>query len=342
MTPSKEKDYLRREQLLDIIGLLTKVVQQGLDLASIMHMVTEETVRLTHSDGAVIEIAEGADMIYKAASGLAADQLGLRLPISSSLSGYSIQTGQTLLCLDSEHDERVNLQACRTIGLRSMIVHPLKNKSINVGVLKVLYSVPNAFGNREIEIVRLMSDLIAALMYTAIEYGMDELYVKATTDQLTGIPNRALFFDRLKRNILESQRTGEKFSIAIFDMDGLKPINDRLGHRAGDAAIKEVALRAKGSIREYDTISRLGGDEFGIILYKAKMLQDAEHLGNRIKYLMNKEFLFENKSIPLSISIGCAVFPDDGASIDELVETADFRMYKEKSEQKTISNNQKS
>lgn len=328
------KGYLQREQLLDIISFLTKVVQQGLDLASIMHMVTVETTRLTHSDGAVIEVAEGSDMVYKAASGLAENQLNFRLAISNSLSGFSVQTGRTLVCLDSERDERVNLQACRAIGLRSMIVHPLKNKNQNVGVLKVLYKAPNAFGNKEIEIVRLMSDVVAALMSTAIEYGMDELYKKATTDQLTGIPNRALFFDRLKRHIIESNRTGDKFCIAIFDMDGLKPINDNLGHRVGDVAIREVAERAKKSIRECDTISRLGGDEFGIILYKTKSLGDAENLCNRIRSLMNKEFSFENKNIPLSISIGCAVFSEDGGSIDELVETADLRMYKQKSEKK--------
>lgn len=330
MTNNQFKDYLPREQLLDIIGLLTTIVQQGLDLKSIMRLVTTEAIKLTNSDGAVIELVEDGFLVYTDVSGLAEHQIGLKVPINNSLSGLAIQTGQTLVCLDSELDKYVNIDACRTIGLRSMIVTPLKNGDQNVGVLKVLYIKPNAFSNREIAIVELMSDLIAALMYTAIKFSMDELYLKATTDQLTGISNRALFFDRLKRILSESRRTGDIFSIAIFDMDRLKSINDKQGHRTADAAIREISRRAKESIREYDTISRLGGDEFGLILYKTKTLKDAENLCSRLVSLISEPFFYENKQLQLGISIGCSIFPDDGDTIDELLETADSRMYENK------------
>lgn len=319
-----------RDQLLDIIAIQAKVVQQGVDLASIMQMVISETERLTHADGAVIELAEDGEMVYRAASGLAEKQLGLRLPIANSLSGYAVESGEMLICADSEKDNRVNQDACRAVGLRSMIVNPLKFKDKNVGVLKILYKTTNAFCCKDIQIVKLLSDLIAASMFTATEYGSNELYIKATTDQLTGISNRALFFDRLRRNLLESKRTKELFGIAVLDMDGLKPINDLLGHRAGDAAIKEVALRAKASIREYDTISRLGGDEFGIIFSKIHNAADAEILCNRITLAMNNEFIFEDKNIHLSVSVGFSIFSEDGKSIEELIENADRRMYKNK------------
>ena len=325
---------LTRKQLFDIIALQTKVVQQGLDFASIMQMVTSETQRLTRADGAVIELAEAGEMVYRSVSGLAENQLGLRLPIAESLSGSAVNSGETLVCSDSEKDERVNRAACRTVGLRSMIVNPLKYKNENIGVLKILYRKENAFSGKDIEIVKLLSDLIAASMYTATEYGINELYIKATTDHLTGIPNRALFFDRLRRNLLESKRTKEKFGIAIIDMDGLKLINDQLGHRAGDAAIKEVALRATALIREYDTISRLGGDEFGIILNKITEQTGAKNLCSRIVISMGNEFIFENSNIPLSVSVGFSIFGEDGETIEELIEIADRRMYVDKKQKK--------
>ncbi|WP_316672919.1 sensor domain-containing diguanylate cyclase [uncultured Tolumonas sp.] len=326
-------------QLLEIIALQTNVVQQGLDLASIMQMVTRETQRLTHADGAVIELSEAGEMVYRAVSGLAENQLGLRLPMANSLSGYVVEVGKTLVCYDSEQDERVNREACNAVGLRSMIVNPLKFRDENIGVLKILYKRPNAFAHKDIEIVKLLSDLIAASMHTATEYGVNELYIKATTDQLTGVSNRALFFDRLRRIILESQRSGEIFGIVIFDMDSLKQINDHLGHRAGDAAIKEVALRVNTSIREYDTLSRLGGDEFGIILNKIHGIEDAKTLYQRITTSLNHAFIFEKNNIPLHVSIGYSIFDVDGKNIEELIEVADRRMYKEK-EAKRIVNKQ--
>ena len=115
-----------REQLMQIINIQTEIAKLGLDLGGVMQYVVEQTLPLINADGAVIELAEDGEMVYPAATGIAKDQLGLRLRIDASLSGLCVTTGETLFCGDSETDPRVDSFACRKVGLRSMIVIPLK------------------------------------------------------------------------------------------------------------------------------------------------------------------------------------------------------------------------
>ncbi|MCE1252641.1 MAG: sensor domain-containing diguanylate cyclase [Anaerolineae bacterium] len=328
---------LSQGQLLKIINIQTQVVQQGLDLSSIMFLVAKESQELTGADGAVVELAEDGDMVYRAATGTAENQLGLRLPINTSLSGLCVKLGETLICDDSETDPRVDREACRKVGLRSMVVNPLKFNGKTVGVLKLICKKTGAFGENEVQIVNLLSDLIAASMYMAVEYEEKELYVKATTDSLTGISNRALFYDRLRLVLSQSQRKQEGFGVVLYDMDGLKRINDILGHRAGDSAIKEVAHRARAQLRDFDTISRLGGDEFGIILNSVSTKKDIDNFCDRVSSAIQNNFIFEDQQIKLSVSMGYSLYSEDGREINQLIETADQNMYVEKRNKKMRS-----
>lgn len=124
MDAGKPKHVPTRAQLLNI-RLQTNIAQLGHDLGSVMALVVERTLSLVVSDGAVIELAEGNEMVYRAASGIAAPQLGLRLNLGTSLSGLCVRTGQQLICQDTERDPRVDLQLRRALGIRSMLVVPL-------------------------------------------------------------------------------------------------------------------------------------------------------------------------------------------------------------------------
>ncbi|VVU48632.1 GAF domain-containing protein [Burkholderia anthina] len=124
--------------LLRIIATQTEIAKLGLDLGSVMAYVTEQVPHLTGASGAVVEFAEGDDMVYRAASGSAAGMLGLRLRRSGSLSGLCVTRGELLHCTDSETDPRVDRDACRRVGLRSMLVMPLMHADTTVGVLKVM------------------------------------------------------------------------------------------------------------------------------------------------------------------------------------------------------------
>ncbi|OJA61214.1 sensor domain-containing diguanylate cyclase [Burkholderia ubonensis] len=318
------------ETLLRIIAAQTEIARLGLDLGSVMAYVADLMPRLTRAAGAAVELAEGDDMVYRAASGNAAGMLGLRLRRSGSLSGRCVTEGEMLRCVDSETDPRVDRDACRRVGLRSMLVMPLTHLDTTVGVLKVMSPKVNGFSPADAGTLRLMAGLIAAAMFHAARNEANELYLRATHDALTGLPNRALFYDRLRQSMHAALRGNGRLGILNIDMDGLKPINDVLGHRAGDAALRETATRMMGVVRRSDTVARLGGDEFGVILPNIRGRDDAQTQSDRLARQVSAPFEFEGRPLALGVSVGIAVLPDDGTEMDALIEHADQAMYEVK------------
>lgn len=318
------------ETLLRIIAAQTEIARLGLDLGSVMAYVADLMPRLTRAAGAAVELAEGDDMVYRAASGNAAGMLGLRLRRSGSLSGRCVTEGEMLRCVDSETDPRVDRDACRRVGLRSMLVMPLTHLDTTVGVLKVMSPKVNGFSPADAGTLRLMAGLIAAAMFHAARNEANELYLRATHDALTGLPNRALFYDRLRQSMHAALRGNGRLGILNIDMDGLKPINDALGHRAGDAALRETATRMMGVVRRSDTVARLGGDEFGVILPNIRGRDDAQTQSDRLARQVGAPFEFEGRPLALGVSVGIAVLPDDGTEMDALIEHADQAMYEVK------------
>lgn len=144
------QNSLSSNVLMEIIHIQTEVVQQGIDLSSIMDLVTRRTQQITNADGASVELIEKNELVYSAASGIAERYLGLRLNIENSLSGECIKTRVPLISNDIEHDDRVNKEACRQIGLNSMIVIPLICNNDVVGVLKVLSAEAGHFNDGSI------------------------------------------------------------------------------------------------------------------------------------------------------------------------------------------------
>ncbi|OTG82015.1 GGDEF domain-containing protein [Acinetobacter sp. ANC 5054] len=324
-------------QLMSVIQTQTKIAKLGLDLNAVMTVVAEQAQLITNAKGAVVELAEDGDMVYRAVSNGASHLLGLRLYIQNSLSGMCIEQKQTLYCNDSENDPRVDREACRRVGLRSMAVVPLIHCDEGVGVLKIYSEQVDAFKEEDLHILSLMSELIAAAMYHATRYGATELYKLATQDSLTGLANRALFVDFLRQGIEKARNNKKVLGILMIDMDGLKPINDQFGHRIGDAALKEIAQRILSETRQDDLVARLGGDEFAVILSNIANQERAKSAMNRIAESCGLPFAFEQISLKIGASVGLALFPEDAQSIDQLLELADLKMYANKRERKQVN-----
>ena len=332
------QNSLPSDKLIEIIKIQTEVVQKGMDLSGIMDLVTHRVQDITEAHGACVELIVNNQFMYSATSGMAENFLGLRLSTKNSLSGECIKVKTTLICNNIDTDNRVNKGACRKIGLKSMIVTPLICGNDVVGVLKVLSAYTGYFSEDRIKILELMSGLIAAVMLNVKKNEESELYYKATHDSLTGIPNRSLFYDRLRQKLSQAAMEHESFGIILLDMDGLKEINDSCGHRAGDAAIKEVALRIKKTLREFDTVSRLGGDEFAIIVATTVGGNDLLSLTKRLECEIIKPFAFERRNIKLRASMGYALFGEDGIELEALIEKADREMYEMKKNHKGLEN----
>lgn len=325
-----------QKQLLAVIQTQTAIAKLGLDLNAVMTLVAEQAQLITHAKGAVVELVEDGEMVYRAVSGGAAHLLGLRLGQQNSLSGLCVEQNKILYCEDSEVDVRVDQMACRKVGLRSMAVVPLIHCGDAIGVLKIYSEKIAAFKEGDLQLLTLMSELIAAAMYHATKFGAQALYKLATQDQLTGLANRALFLDCLRQGLLTAKQNNKKLGILMIDMDGLKGINDLHGHRLGDVALKEIAQRIKQSLRHDDLVARLGGDEFAVILASVENQELARQAMNRISETCGLPFVFENLDLKIGASLGLAIYPKDAEGIDQLIECADLNMYHDKRSRKQI------
>jgi len=316
--------------LMEIIRLQTEIAKLGLDLTSVVNEVVERIPTLTNAEGAIVEYSEGDEMVYRGASGIGRPLLGTRVKRDASLSGLCVREGQILRCDDVLADPRVDCEPCEHAGIRSMVVAPLKHHGSAVGVLKLVSTSTYAFTARDVRVLELMSELIAAAMYYAARNETNALYQQATHDSLTGLANRSLFFDRLRHRISAGRRQVDPLGILVIDMDGLKRVNDSCGHRAGDAALREMALRISRIPRRSDLVARLGGDEFGVILCDISERNDLLTIVERLSIETDQPFRFEGRTLDLTASIGAARFPDDGRDVDALLEAADRSMYQVK------------
>ncbi|MBW3565054.1 MAG: EAL domain-containing protein [Acidobacteria bacterium] len=149
-------------------------------------------------------------------------------------------------------------------------------------------------------------------------------------DELTGLPNRALFFDRLIMATQHSGRRGGRLAVFFLDLDRFKNINDSLGHSVGDALLRVTAERLRNVVRSEDTVARFGGDEFIVIIQGIQAPDDAVKVAHKVLEAMRRPFVAFGRELVVSCSIGIALFPEDGTGAEELVRNADSAMYRAK------------
>ncbi|MCG6116969.1 MAG: diguanylate cyclase [Aquimonas sp.] len=157
-----------------------------------------------------------------------------------------------------------------------------------------------------------------------------EISHNAHHDLLTGLPNRRLLLDRLGQASRQAIRSHRMLAVLFLDLDGFKQVNDSFGHEAGDHLLIEVAARLKGCVRQEDTVARLGGDEFTVILAGVWQRQDVELVAHSIIAALAMPFPIAEQSAHISASIGCALFPEHGASPEALLRAADQAMFRAK------------
>ncbi|MBT8128572.1 MAG: sensor domain-containing phosphodiesterase [Gammaproteobacteria bacterium] len=157
----------------------------------------------------------------------------------------------------------------------------------------------------------------------------ERMQFKAMHDELTGLPNRALNDDRLEQTVTRASRENSSFAVLLLDLDRFKDINDTLGHGIGDEVLRIVASRLNSGIRESDTISRIGGDEFCAIVEGTERVV-AENIALKLANAIEPPFQINGHTLQVGTSIGIAVFPDDGMTPELLIQHADIAMYEAK------------
>jgi len=164
----------------------------------------------------------------------------------------------------------------------------------------------------------------------ALQSSQDTAQFLAFHDTLTGLPNRALFDERLRRALLSIRGGDGRIALICLDLDRFKQVNDSLGHPAGDELVRQVALRLTGAMRPSDTVARLGGDEFAIILADIRNVRTAEDMCGRLLGDIAAPFDIQGEQVFITASIGIAVAPDTTDSADELLRKADIALYEAK------------
>ncbi len=163
----------------------------------------------------------------------------------------------------------------------------------------------------------------------------DELIsYQAYHDILTDLPNRVLFKDRLGLAVLQARRNNSSLALMFIDLDRFKLVNDTLGHAIGDELLQQAAVRLKACLRRCDTLARLGGDEFTVVLPELNDRQDAALIAEKFLECLQLPFQLAGQSVHISASIGIAIYPADGESIDELIKNSDIAMYNMKADGK--------
>lgn len=146
-------------------------------------------------------------------------------------------------------------------------------------------------------------------------------------DELTGLPNRSLMRDRIQNNIARLKRYDEKFAVLLIDLDHFKRINDSLGHMAGDELLKEVSARMRNCLRESDTVCRIGGDEFVVILNNIDTTNDVEVIVKKVIHAVSEPVKIGQNTIMVTFSLGVSMAPDHSSDLDDLLRFADIAMY---------------
>lgn len=243
---------------------------------------------------------------------------------------YVSRTGHPLLLKrtspaglpDSLRDAAAQVAPC-WLGL------PLATGNGIIGALVVMEkSASPCYTERDQELLQFVSTQIA----TAIDRKRlhSQLLHMAQHDALTGLPNRMLLLDRLDTALARARRNIHGFSLLYVDLDKFKPINDLHGHETGDKLLQEVAKRISQCVRDTDTVARIGGDEFVVLLDRACLIGDAELVAEKIRAELCNEICIRDLQLFITPSIGIAVYPEHGGTAQQLLKYADDAMYQMK------------
>ncbi|HZV62253.1 MAG TPA: diguanylate cyclase [Methylophilaceae bacterium] len=165
---------------------------------------------------------------------------------------------------------------------------------------------------------------------TLLKEQQQNLERMAYHDPLTGLPNRTLFFDSVNQALARTRRKNELLAICYLDLDDFKPVNDSMGHKAGDQLLIQMSERIRNTLRAHDVVARLGGDEFALLLNGLESPQEASHTLDRLLVVIGEPYELNGQMIHVKASIGYTLYPLDDSGLDELVQHADKAMYRSK------------
>ena len=315
---------------------LSQDLGASLSLGETLSVFSVKLKRLVPYDSIAIYVVRGDVLVPEHTSG---DNFrlfaSLKIPVGQGLSGWVAQNRKPIINGNPSVEPGYLNDPTRFSTLRSALALPLEGLSGVVGVLALYQAEPDAFTSDHLRILLAVTSKMALAIENALKYQQAEN--SATTDYLTELPNARSLFLELDRELARCKRESTSLTVMVCDMDGFKQINDRFGHLEGNRVLRLFAQALKQSCREYDYVARMGGDEFVVIapgLPAEGAAKRAEHL-RELARQAGQEICQEDI---LSLSVGRAVYPEDGLDAEGLLAEADRRMYLEKQQQPNRKN----
>ncbi|KYZ78016.1 hypothetical protein AXX12_00275 [Anaerosporomusa subterranea] len=248
------------------------------------------------------------------------------MPIDQGIAGTVYRTGKPMIANDfSEWRNRYSVSA-QFEELCSVLQIPLKSEGEVVGIIGLAYcEEQKAFGSNELEILSRLAELASIALDNAII--VKTMWRMAYYDSLTGLPNRAYLQERLARELEKASRGEATGTVLFIDLDDLKMINDTLGHSCGDSVIVKAGACILAAAGEHSVVARIGGDEFIVLLPNESDQTKAGCLADNMVKLLSRDYEIGDSRIHMSASIGIALYPSDGGTVEDIFKNADLAMY---------------
>jgi diguanylate cyclase (GGDEF)-like protein/putative nucleotidyltransferase with HDIG domain len=320
-------------QEVQMLFELTQDLGNSLSLNETLSVVSVRLKRLVPYDSIAVYVVRDQKLMPEYVNGENFRLFSsLEIPVGEGLSGWVAQNRKPILNGNPSVEAGYMGDPGKFSTLRSALAVPLEGLNGAVGVLALYRAEKDAFTRDNLRILLAISSKVSLAVENALKYRLVEN--SATIDYLTNLPNARSLFLRLDSELARCRRMNIPLAVLVCDLDGFKQVNDSFGHLTGNKVLSSVANGLKENCREYDYVARMGGDEFVLLLPHITPDSVDERINHLVRIAAEAGEAVQGKRL-LSMSVGDAFFPMDGDNAEELLATADRRMYKSKQQQKT-------
>lgn len=342
---AESKELKKALDSLRVISELGRRITSSLTVSGLFHTLYESLSQLFELPAFGLGLYDAKDQTIRyplrMEDGKRVEPRGRR-PAEGTLAGWAMGHQQTLLLQDLEAKapqylavESLVRQVAAGSPFRSAVFLPLFAGEHPIGVLTIQHTSPNAYDEVHSRFLETLSGFIVVALGNALSHRKvrrlnRQILRLAHYDPLTGLANRRLLSDYLRRTIALSQRRQRRFALFFLDLDGFKPVNDLWGHEAGDGVLAELGRRFSAALRDSDLVARVGGDEFVVLALDAENRPAIEAIAEKLTAAVQTPLSWQDHSIQLGVSIGIALYPDHATDPDGLLNLADAAMYRVK------------
>jgi diguanylate cyclase (GGDEF)-like protein len=333
------REQRRTEQELRLLETATRAAADAADVLSALTATLSNVCSATdwvvaqawlpRADGAVLECSAAWFSRDVPVENFRTASLATTFRPDEGMLGRVWRTRQPLWIAEIGADpDYARAAPARAAGLTSALAIPLLAGESVFAVLEFLSCTRRDPDERTIQLMTTVLGQLSTIVQR--KRAEERMHYLAHFDALTGLPNRVLFADRLAQAMVEAERHGRLVGVAFLDIDRFKTINDSLGHGIGDLLLQAVAARLEQCVREGDTVARLAGDEFTLVLADMAQLDDASHVARKVLDSLAQPFHIGGHELFISASLGMTLCPSDDVAVEGLLRNADIAMYRAK------------